>query len=163
MRELLPRIVLAAIVGGLIGIGATISYGWKLTFAAAGLLILIGLAGLTIRALRRGNRKSDQIVREEIDEPREHDEFGMEVRADLTTPAITYDLTIGVLVPGDQKATEDSQSILRRLTRDDLITVIALHGGSRWQALTPTGRLTLRGGAQLIWHPTATDTTGETR
>jgi UPF0716 family protein affecting phage T7 exclusion len=61
-------IVLAASIGGLIGVGAAIDYGWRITLAAAALLVL---AGLAVRAaLGRANRQHLQINQDEIDKPR---------------------------------------------------------------------------------------------
>lgn len=66
MRAKAFPIVLAVIVGGLLGTASVASYGWRATLAAAAALVLVGLA---IRAFRRGHRDAEQIFQEELGDP----------------------------------------------------------------------------------------------
>lgn len=155
------RIAITAAASFAIGSIPTVFNGqWGQLGTSVVILTVIASIAAMFFHLGRASAKAEQIYREELDS--DPDPFAAQLHVEYRDTQ-TYDLTIGLLTPGDPKATEDSQSILRHLTRDDLITVIAQHGGHRWQALTPTGRLTLRGGAQLTWQPSTTDTTGDDR
>lgn len=70
MRGTLTKTVIAAVVAVILATGAVVSYGWKLTLAGLAVLALIVLAGLAVRALRRGSDKVAEIVNDEIDGPR---------------------------------------------------------------------------------------------
>lgn len=69
MRGTLTKTVIAAVVAVILATGAVVSYGWKLTLAGLALVALIVLAGLAVRALRRGSDKVAEIFHEEIDGP----------------------------------------------------------------------------------------------
>jgi membrane protein implicated in regulation of membrane protease activity len=75
-RSLVITGLVAAFTGAVIGVAAT-QLGWPTTLA---ILAVPVLALAAVKALRRANAKHAQIVSEEVDEPRERDEFAMELR-----------------------------------------------------------------------------------
>ncbi len=83
MRAKAFPIVLAAVIGGLIGTGVAIDYGWRIALAAGALLVLVGLA---VRAFRRGRLDAKRIFRQELGDP---DPFRMGDRPVLRKPTDT--------------------------------------------------------------------------
>ncbi|MFJ8963668.1 hypothetical protein ACIRG5_30190 [Lentzea sp. NPDC102401] len=64
---------------------------------------------------------------------------------------MTYDLLSGLLYPGDPTATENSRVyIARGLTSGELTAKLIDYGITRGG--DTTGRVTIRGGRQIIWH-----------
>lgn len=97
-------------------------------------------------AIHRARRQVDRIVREEVDEPREHaDELQ------------TYDLT--VTNPHDPTSTP---STYRHLTIGRLADHLDRHDVRTYLAEADAATVTAPDGHQLTWQP-STDTTGETR
>jgi hypothetical protein len=156
-HRLLTTIAGINLVGLLIASAVPLSDRTFYTFLAAAVLS----SWLALRAADRAvDRHWSEYHRDAL--PSDKDNPFAKRHNDTEPAAQTYDLTTGFLTVGDPEATSASETIRRGLTEDELAAALAEHGITR-PAGAIRGRHTLRGGLQLTWTPSTTDTTGETR
>ena len=84
MRTLAAATFIAVFV--LANLPAAFAGEWKKVLAATAVVIVAAVAGAVGYALGKATAQVDQIVREEVDEHRERDEFAMELRPEYRTP-----------------------------------------------------------------------------